>query len=251
MIDKPGTRIDRGDIDGEQRGAREAVERGLGTGLQNLRGIPPDRIVVVRGEFDHMEKILTLYGIPHTVVSRDELRTRRWPRMQMLCINCDQLPPPLQSTTLALAVKRFVAEGGWLITSDWAVDPYLLSAWPQHVTDVVQKKRDQPDTLITVRPERISPLLEGVFQPRARAEWWLENSSMMVDVNPRLVEVLIVSDDMKQRFGASAVAFTWHQDEGRVLHLLGHFYQKDGNRSGLVAMHRLILNYMVERFQPR
>jgi len=251
LIDKPGTRIDRGDIDGEHRGAREAVERGLGTGIENLRGIPPDRIVVVRGEFDHMEKILALYGIPHTVVSRDELRTRRWPRMRMLCINCDQLPPPLQSATLATAVKRFVAEGGWLITSDWAVDPYLLSGWPQRVTGVVQKKRDQPDTIITVRPERISPLLEGVFEPRARAEWWLENSSMMVEVDPRLVDVLIVSDDMKKRFGASAVAFTWRQDEGRVLHLLGHFYQKDGNRSGLVAMHRLILNYMVERFQPR
>lgn len=251
LVQDAGTRLDRGNLDGEQKGARTAVERGLGNGLGHLRGLPPDRIVVLAGEFDHMEKVLVLYGIPHTVVTREQFRSQRYPHAVMLCINCDQLPPPLQRTALAQAVRRFVADGGWLITSDWAVDPYLLSGWPQHVTEVVAKKREQPDTVVGVRPQHTSPLLEGVFHPRARAEWWLENSSLMVEVNPKLVDVLIVSDDMKQRYGASAVAFTWRQDQGRVLHLLGHFYQKDGNRSGLVAMHRLTLNYLVERFEPR
>jgi hypothetical protein len=29
---------------------------------------------------------------------------------------------------------------------------------------------------------------------------------------------------------------------------LGHFWQEDGNLAGLVAMHRLVLNFLQEKF---
>ena len=241
-------KINRGDLDGEHRGAKAAVEQGIGSGMRNLRALPPDRIVVVRGDFDQMESILDLYEIPHTTVDRNQFRRRKFPRAKMLCLNCDQHPPPAQRKELVDKVRDFVRRGGWLITSDWAVDPYLTAGFPDKVLRVVRKRRNQPDTTITVRRQESSPLLDGVFPRRSVTEWWLEDASFMVEVNDRLVDVLIVSDDMKRRFGGHAVAFTWREKQGRVLHLLGHFYQKDGNRSGLVAMQRLIVNYLRERF---
>jgi hypothetical protein len=52
---------------------------------------------------------------------------------------------------------------------------------------------------------------------------------------------------MRKRYGAHVVAFRFEYGDGVVLHLLGHFYQKDGNRRGLVAMHRLINNVILAR----
>ena len=56
--------------------------------------------------------------------------------------------------------------------------------------------------------------------------------------------------EMKQEYGANAVVVEFKPGRGRVLHLLGHFYQEDGNRAGVVAMHRLIVNFLMERFRP-
>ena len=53
---------------------------------------------------------------------------------------------------------------------------------------------------------------------------------------------------LKQRFGSGNVAVEFRPKRGRVLHLMGHFYQKDGNHAGVVAMHRLIFNFLQERF---
>jgi hypothetical protein len=61
------------------------------------------------------------------------------------------------------------------------------------------------------------------------------------------VHVLVASADMQQNYGSRVVAFRFAYGKGVVVHLLGHFYQKDGNRHGLVAMHRLITNVILER----
>ena len=59
------------------------------------------------------------------------------------------------------------------------------------------------------------------------------------------VDVLLESDDLMQRDGASPVAVTFRFGEGRVLHLLGHFYQKEGNLRGTFSTQRLIANFLI------
>ena len=66
----------------------------------------------------------------------------------------------------------------------------------------------------------------------------------------RALERWRIDLEMERRFGTSPVVIDFRAGKGRVLHLLGHFYQKDGNRLGLVAMDNLILNYLTERFPP-
>ena len=132
------------------------------------------------------------------------------------------------------------------MTSDWSACPYLTEGFPDRVTAVDRRNVRQRDTTIAVHPDCSDPLLAGVFPIRGDSLWWLEEASQMLHIS-RDVDLLVSSDDLQQRFGTNVVVFRFKYGRGRVFHLLGHFYQKDGNRRGLVAMHRLINNLILER----
>ena len=79
--------------------------------------------------------------------------------------------------------------------------------------------------------------------------WWLEEASKFVGTKGSRTEVLVHSEEMRKKFGSGVVVAQFRPSRnGRVLHLIGHFWQKDGNHAGVVAMQRLIINYLDQRF---
>jgi len=242
--------LNRGDLQGEQGRATDTVKRDIGRGLRETkRRVKRTQIVVVQGDFDKIEKVLDLYEWPHTLIERRALLTHRYAQAKLLFINCGRKPAQPQRRKLISIVKAFVARGGWVVTSDWSIDPYITGSFPDRVR-AAKSSRRQPDTTVTVRPMMQDPLLSGVFSHRAHSAWWLEETSTMVTVSGN-VDVLVASDEMQRRYGSKVVVFRLRYGSGRVLHLLGHFYQKDGNRMGLVGMHRLINNVIIQRFRPK
>jgi hypothetical protein len=242
--------LNKGDLAGEQGRATHTVKRDLGRGLRDTkRRVKRAHIIVVQGDFDKIENLLDMYGWPYTLVERRALITRRYSQAKLLFINCGRKPAQPQRRKLISIVKAFVARGNWVVTSDWSIDPYITGAFPDRVR-VVEPKRRQPDTTITVRPMMQDPLLAGVFSRSTRSTWWLEETSTMFTVSGG-VDVLVASEELHRRYGGRVVVFRLRYGSGRVVHLLGHFYQKDGNRMGLVGMHRLINNVIIERFRPK
>jgi hypothetical protein len=238
--------LDKADLDGEQGRATDEVKRGLGDGIQQaVQRLTRDHIVVVRGDFDKIEDVLDKYNWPYTPLSREELLQMTLPKARILFVNCARRPPPAQCAKLAEIVKRLLSRGCWVVTSDWAVDPYISLAFPNHV-ELGGRDRSQRHTTVCVEPCGTDELLAGVFPRGGESEWWLEDSSTMVKVTDKAT-TLVASEDMKERYGSSVVAFKFKYGDGLVLHLVGHFYQKDGNRRGLVAMHRLINNVILAR----
>jgi len=240
--------LNKADLAGEQGRATDEVKRNLGDGLEKARAmLSRENIVVVQGAHDKIEAVLDGYEWPYVLLSREELLHRPIPKARILFINCSNKPPPAQTAKLAEIVKRLLAKGCWVVTSDWSVEPYLTAAFPTYV-QVVGTQRSQRDTTVAVEPVGDDRLLSGVFGRGAESSWWLEDSTTMVRIGDRAT-TLVTSEDMKQRYGSNVVALKFPYGEGLAVHLVGHFYQKDGNLHGLVAMHRLITNLIVERIR--
>ena len=245
-----GAAVDKHNLKKSHSTAKKTVERGMGRGLRNIRN-RGKQILVIRGNFDKMENVLDLYKVKYTIVDKDDfLRAPRWRRLSkfaVICANCARKPTSrADAKKLADKIERFVRNGGWFISSDWAIEPYLTLGWPE-VVRVVPPKRRQTDTTISVEPATSTPLLRTVFAHKQRTRWWLEETSTFFKVTSK-ANVLIRSPEMLTRFGAGAVVFEFKSGRGRALHLLGHFWQEDGNLAGLVAMHRLVLNFLQEKF---
>jgi len=118
-------------------------------------------------------------------------------------------------------VRKFVQDGGYLLTTDWALDSCLEKAFPGYVEWNSDYTENSVVDAVVVDDDPV--LLVGM--PRV-AYWKLENRSQTVKVlRGREVQVLARSRTLMQRecSNLGILALTFSFGAGRVLHLVGHF----------------------------
>lgn len=174
-------------------------------------------VLDVRGQWDDSAHALHSFGIPFTKIASNKLLGNGLVGAKLLIVDC---AGNLQPAELE-AVNHFVKNGGYLITTDWALDGCLVRAIPGFVMwNGGYTSSELVDAHVVADDP---PLLKGTVP---RAYWKLDNKSQTLRVlKPNAVEVLVRSrlllrDDPDQ-LGILAVTFNY--GKGKVLHLVGHF----------------------------
>jgi len=210
-------------------------------------------VLVVEGSYDHVETVLDLLGLKHECVSVKRLEKTRLEGRRVLLINCSSEAPSLGTVE---RVRRFVEQGGYLLTTDWGIENVLRRAFPDYLKPIQRRGRNviTPNEVISIKAvarARRHFLLSGTTLADG-AKWWLEESSYPFEVlKPDEVDVLIDSDDLEKEYGSRAVAATFRYGKGRVFHMLGHFYQKEGNLKGTFSTQRLTANFVIAAIRRR
>ena len=222
-------------------------DAGGGAALRAVRGrAARTNIWVVRGDYDQAEKVLDALSIDHDLLAKDDLETHDVPAsVRVLIYNCTGRP---YSPETQRRIAAWVEAGGWLITTDWGVERLIERGLPGTLTPL--RVGDRPvvtkDETVFVSPAQTTGLAAGV--PRdGLSRWWLEDSSVPFTVADGIgAEVLVTSADLERRHGhdAAGVAVTFPHGRGRVLHLMGHIFQQEGNVRGAVIVHRLLVNFL-------
>lgn len=95
---------------------------------QALTEIKKDTIIVVPGTYDHIHQVFDSLKLPFTVVSQQELLGYPLrPVDQTVYVNCGNWFPEAS----AVRLRKFVEEGGQLITTDWALKNVLEVAFSE------------------------------------------------------------------------------------------------------------------------
>ena len=178
-----------------------------------------DDIVVVRGQYDHIEEVLGVMELPHIVVDPTQLSRLTLRPDQMLVINC---PGNIDRNSIK-QVRNFVNSGGSLFTTDWALKFVLEPAFPGIVKF---NEKATPDAVVPVQPTNSdNPMLDGIFDENADPQWWLERSSYPIEIlKPEKVDILIDSAELGRQWGASPVVISFEYGLGEVLHMISHYY---------------------------
>ncbi|MDR0348547.1 MAG: hypothetical protein LBH90_03525 [Tannerella sp.] len=184
-----------------------------------IAGVSKDDLVVIDGDFDHMHLVLSSLGLPFVRIDHDELPGYTFRPGQTVFVNCAASFPSGQAKKLA----AFVAAGGQLITTDWALKYVLEKAFPGYVC---YNQRPSVDEVIQVEiVDREDPAVGGFRDEETQPVWWLEGMSYPIRVlNRDKVKVLIRSDELKERYGEDAVLVRFEYGKGVVYHMLSHFY---------------------------
>lgn len=184
-----------------------------------LRAVESSDVVVVRGEYDHIEQVLDILEIPHTLVSVPDVDRLTLRPEQLLIINC---PGNLSRKGVA-KVREFVETGGSLFTTDWALKHVLEPAFPGIVA---YNERPTADDVVRIEiKDTSSRFLQGVFHEGADPLWWLEGSSYPIRIlAPEKVRVLLTSRELEEKWGESPVAVTFDYGRGDVFHMISHYY---------------------------
>jgi hypothetical protein len=201
--------------------------------IPKLRESPKDRILVVNGSYDHMEKILRKAMIPYTLLNnfpaKDELRQGgKYSRSKVLFVNCDAeyhckdyngFEEKGLTKENRKSLVDFVNTGGRIVTTDWAqaVVKYLFGK-------ITAKEDVTEDECVKVNfTSDLAAKISGITYGNARPNWWLEGSSDMIHYrsDSGIVE-LVESYEMKRKYGSKHVAIGFKQGEGDVFHFVSH-----------------------------
>lgn len=188
-----------------------------------LAEIKKDEIVELKGAWDDSGHVLRSFGLPYTRIGALDLAHTSLTRTRVIIVNCGALLDlPGQR-----AVNKFVSDGGYLLTTDWALDSCLRQCFPNYVAANGGFTESQVVDAVAVGQDK--SFYKDTVSP---AYWKLEEKSQLVQIlNPEAIDVLVLSrqlmrQDPSQK-GILAFSFTFGQ--GKVLHLVGHF---DSNSAG-------------------
>lgn len=197
-----------------ERMAREAPEQ-----AEALAAVEASDIVVVEGCYDHVEVVLAALGLPHQKVDAEGLRHLTLRPEQLLVVNC---PGQVDARSI-VQIREFVAAGGSLFTTDWALRHVIEPAFPGVVAF-----NDRPTADAVVRVEILdgdNRFLQGVMDPGDDPQWWLEGSSYPIRIlDAERVKVLITSRQLGELWGEAPVAMVFSHGGGEVFHMISHYY---------------------------
>jgi len=184
-----------------------------------LDAVEASDIIVVGGTYDHVEVVLQALNLPHETVAPDDLWRLTLRPEQLLVVNCPGNVDPRS----IVQIREFVASGGSLFTTDWALRHVIEPAFPG-----VLAYNEQPTADAVVRVEVVDAdnrFLQGVMEPGDDPQWWLEGSSYPIRIlDAERVKVLLTSRQLAEQWGESPVAVVFPHGQGEVFHMISHYY---------------------------
>lgn len=198
---------------------REKLAREDTENIRILDGLKTSDVIVVDGSYDHIHNVLESLKIPFARMGQRGLLKAKLEPHQTVFVNCSASFPDGAARKLA----AFVAAGGMLITTDWALTHVIEAAFPN---TIAYNRVPTGDDVVRIEvTDKKDSLLSGFLDEKAAPVWWLESSSYPIKVlDKERVKVLIKSAELKQKYGEEAVVVSFDHGKGTVYHMISHFY---------------------------
>ncbi len=185
-----------------------------------------EKLLLIRGQWDDSNKPLHSLGLKFTAIKTKELASIPLSDFKVMIIDC---AGEINRSNLQ-KVRDFVLRGGYLLSTDWALQNVLQGAFP----GLVCWNRDNTDGVITdaFLLDNNTTLTKGL--EGRRYTWKLDRMSQCVRIlKPERVHLLARSSRLARvdpqlrvlpdPMLAGALAFDFDYGKGKVLHLVGHF----------------------------
>ena len=187
--------------------------------IQLLDQLGNTDVVVVDGSYDHIHLVLDSLKIPYLRVTQELFLDVKLRPEQTVFINCSSTFPEVGARKLA----GFVASGGQMVTTDWALKTVLEVGFNGYVK---YNERPTGDEVVAIELSQTDDsTVKGFIGEQDQPVWWLEGSSYPIQIlKPDEVNVLIKSNELKEKYGEEAVIIRFKYGEGTVYHMISHFY---------------------------
>ncbi|MBI4021318.1 MAG: hypothetical protein HY369_03680 [Candidatus Aenigmarchaeota archaeon] len=199
------------------RGYRETLALSGRRELDQLNRLASAHTLVVAGNYDRAEDVLGALSVPYRSVRRSKRCAADLRRVRTIIVNCSTSGDEVDVESL----RRFVAGGGTIVTTDWALFDVVEEAFPCFIEANGQRTAD--DVVSVELGDAGQRFLGDLVTPGDEPRWWLELSSHPIRIlRKRDVDVLIQSREMGRRYGDDPIAVRFRHGGGWVYHLVSH-----------------------------
>jgi len=221
------------------------------------------KILAVSGKYEKPDKIVPhMYASEKKVIKPKDILKIDLNHYDVVLIGCPGTGIP---TTAHTKIYKYVAEnGGWLITTDWAIRSIVEVIFPGHIKWNGGRTGDVVVPCQILEPNH--PFLEGVElelqqskwgnkkKPDEAFRWWLEDKSFPITIlNYSAVKILIASAELQRRWGESPVLvyFDYGKIGGRVIYFVSHTHLQKGKSKGKYASAIILTNILDEKVSQK
>ncbi|MFX0006334.1 MAG: hypothetical protein ACFFA7_02470 [Promethearchaeota archaeon] len=223
------------------------------------------KILAVNGRYEKPKKVIEhMYASLKKVIREKDILKEDLSQYDVLLIGCPGSDIPHASYP---KVKDFVMNGGWLITTDWAIQSIVENIFPGFIRWNRERTADAVVACQIIDPNH--PFLEGVLSEIQQSKWqkqtvkntkknefrwWLETRSFPIQIlNPQDVRVLIGSWEIQNKWGESPVLveFDYGKMGGRVIHMISHTHLQKGGTKGKYASALILTNILDEKVSQK
>ena len=223
------------------------------------------KIIAVSGRYEKPKKVIEhMYASVKKVIREKEIMKEDLSLYDVVLIGCPGSDIPNASHP---KVRDFVMNGGWLITTDWAIRSIIENIFPGYIRWNHKKTADAVVACQIIEPNH--PFLEGVLSEiqqskwqkqsvkktkKSEFRWWLETRSFPIQIiNHQSVRVLIGSWEIQNKWGESPVLveFDYGKMGGRVIHMISHTHLQKGGAKGKYASALILTNILDEKVSQK
>jgi hypothetical protein len=183
-----------------------------------LSEISSNDIIVVKGAYDKVESILEEMEIEHMVFKFGITPKAKLYPGQIVLVNCPGDGIDINT------IRDFVRNGGWLITTDWALSRIIEPAF----RGTIQQIGKTSDDVVEISPLQ-SQITKGVAD---NSQFWLEGGSHTIDILDENVKLLIRSYELKRKYNSDVIMVGFNHGKGKVFHSISHFYLQRSKAGG-------------------
>ncbi|MCK4480839.1 MAG: hypothetical protein KAV01_09950 [Candidatus Lokiarchaeota archaeon] len=223
------------------------------------------KILAVNGRYEKPKKVIEhMYASLKNVIREKEIMKEDLSQYDVVLIGCPGSDIPYASHP---KVRDFVMNGGWLITTDWALRSIIENIFPGYIRWNQAKTADAVVACQIIEPNH--PFLDGVLTEiqqskwqkqtakntkKSEFRWWLETRSFPIQiVNHQAVRVLIGSWEIQNKWGESPVLveFDYGKKGGRIIHMISHTHLQKGGAKGKYASALILTNILDEKVSQK
>ncbi len=223
------------------------------------------KILAVNGRYEKPKKVIDhMYASLKKVIREKEIMKESLSQYDVVLIGCPGSDIPHAAYP---KVKDFVMNGGWLITTDWAIQSIIENIFPGFIRWNRGRTADAVVACQIIDPNH--PFLDGVLSEIQQSKWqkqsvkntkknefrwWLETRSFPIQIlNPQVVRVLIGSWEIQNKWGESPVLveFDYGKMGGRVIHMISHTHLQKGGAKGKYASALILTNILDEKVSQK
>ena len=223
------------------------------------------KILAVEGRFEKPEKVINhMYAAKALTINPKDILKHNLNDYDVVLIGCpgDKIPH-----SAFPKISEYVSlNGGWLITTDWALKYITEVIFPGYIRWNGNKTSDAVVACQILEPNH--PFMEGVlseiqqqkWQKMATKDtkntefrWWLETRSFPITILNPAVHVLISSYQIQKKWGEAPVFcyFDYGNSGGRVIHMISHTHLQKGGAKGKYASALILTNILDEKISQK
>lgn len=198
---------------------------------EHLDAVTRAKVVVVKGSADAMEQVLAKAKVDFIVVSPEELPELPIHSKQVVMVNCRGE----MSEEGRQKLKRFVTAGGFLYTTDHAVFELVQRIFPNTIT-WTGNTTDEEIVPVKLSGAEADRGLLNSLGGNAKELWQVAGGGYPVKVlDAKRVQVLMQSEVMEKKYGSGVIAARFAWEDGKVIHVTGHFFTQPGQTPQQIA----------------